>query len=172
MMTRIVRRIESGRIPLRVTHNDTKINNIMIDSKTGRAMCVIDLDTVMAGSALYDYGDAIRFGANAAAEDEPDTSRISLDLNLFRQFTAGFLSEVGDMLTEEEIKCLPLGIQVMTCELAMRFLTDYIDGDLYFKVDSPEHNLVRAHAQMKLLEDIESKIDQMQEIIEEVLNHK
>ena len=172
MMTRIVRRIESGRIPLRVTHNDTKINNIMIDSKTGRAMCVIDLDTVMAGSALYDYGDAIRFGANTAAEDEPDTSRISLDLNLFRQFTAGFLSEVGDMLTEEEIQCLPLSIQVMTCELAMRFLTDYIDGDLYFKVDSPEHNLVRAHAQMKLLEDVESKIDQMQEIIAEVLNRK
>ena len=172
MMTRIVRRIEAGRIPLRVTHNDTKINNIMIDGQTGRAVCVIDLDTVMAGSALYDYGDAIRFGANTAAEDEPDTSRVSLDLELFRQFTAGFLSEVGDLLTEEEIQCLPLGIEVMTCELAMRFLTDYIDGDLYFKVDSPEHNLIRAHAQMKLLEDVESKVDQMQEIIAELLHRK
>ena len=170
MMTRIVRRIDAGRIPLRVTHNDTKINNIMIDSRTGRAVCVIDLDTVMAGSALYDYGDAIRFGANTAAEDEPDTSKVSLDLELFRQFTAGFLSEVGDMLTEEEIQCLPLGIEVMTCELAMRFLTDYIEGDLYFKVDSPEHNLIRAHAQMKLLEDVESKVDQMQEIIAELLH--
>ena len=172
MMTRIVRRIEAGRIPLRVTHNDTKINNIMIDGQTGRAVCVIDLDTVMAGSALYDYGDAIRFGANTAAEDEPDTSRVSLDLELFRQFTAGFLSEVGDLLTEEEIQCLPLGIEVMTCELAMRLLTDYIDGDLYFKVDSPEHNLIRAHAQMKLLEDVESKVDQMQEIIAELLHRK
>ena len=172
MMTRIVRRIDAGRIPLRVTHNDTKINNIMIDGQTGRAVCVIDLDTVMAGSALYDYGDAIRFGANTAAEDEPDTSKVSLDLELFRQFTAGFLSEVGDLLTEEEIQCLPLGIEVMTCELAMRFLTDYIDGDLYFKVDSPEHNLIRAHAQMKLLEDVESKVYQMQEIIAELLHRK
>lgn len=172
MMTRIVRRIEAGRIPLRVTHNDTKINNIMIDHRTGRAVCVIDLDTVMAGSALYDYGDAIRFGANTAAEDEPDTSKIGLDLELFRQFTAGFLSEVGDMLTDEELACLPLSIQVMTCELAMRFLTDYIDGDLYFKVKSPDHNLVRAHAQMKLLEDVESKVDQMQAIIDELVAGK
>lgn len=171
-MSRIVRRIEDGRIPLRVTHNDTKINNIMIDEHSGRAVCVIDLDTVMAGSALYDYGDAIRFGANTAAEDEPDTSKISLDMNLFREFTAGFLSEVGDLLTEEEIKCLPLGIETMTCELAMRFLTDYIDGDLYFRVRSPEHNLVRAHAQMKLLEDIESKYDEMCAYIDELLAAK
>lgn len=169
MMTRIVRRIEAGRIPLRVTHNDTKINNIMIDTDTGRAICVIDLDTVMAGSALYDYGDAIRFGANTAAEDEVDTSKISMDLELFKQFTAGFLSEVGDLLNEEEIKNLPLGIEVMTCELAMRFLTDYIDGDLYFKVKSPDHNLIRAHAQMKLLEDVESKVDEMQAFIDELL---
>lgn len=171
-MSRIVRRIEDGRIPLRVTHNDTKINNIMIDKDTGRAACVIDLDTVMAGSALYDYGDAIRFGASTAAEDEPDTSKISLDMELFREFTAGFLSEVGDHLTEEEIKCLPLGIETMTCELAMRFLTDYIDGDLYFRVRSPEHNLVRAHAQMKLLEDIESKYDEMCAYIDEFLANR
>lgn len=169
MMSAIVRRIEDGRIPVRVTHNDTKINNIMIDEVTGKAVCVIDLDTVMAGSALYDYGDAIRFGASTADEDEPDTSKISLDLNLFREFTAGFLSEVGDLLTEEEIKCLPLSIKVMTCELAMRFLTDYIDGDLYFRVKSPEHNLIRAHAQMKLLEDVESKTDEMSAIIDELI---
>lgn len=168
-MSRIVRRIEDGRIPLRVTHNDTKINNIMIDEKTGRAVCVIDLDTVMAGSALFDYGDAIRFGASTAAEDEPDTSRISLDLNLFREFTAGFLSEVGDLLTEEEIRCLPLSIETMTCELAMRFLTDYIEGDVYFRVKSPDHNLIRAHAQMKLLEDVESKNEQMHAIIDELI---
>ena len=144
----------------------------MIDKDTGRAACVIDLDTVMAGSALYDYGDAIRFGASTAAEDEPDTSKISLDMELFREFTAGFLSEVGDHLTEEEIKCLPLGIETMTCELAMRFLTDYIDGDLYFRVRSPEHNLVRAHAQMKLLEDIESKYDEMCAYIDEFLANR
>jgi len=172
MMGAIVKRIDDGRIPVRVTHNDTKINNIMIDEASGKAVCVIDLDTVMAGSALYDYGDAIRFGASTAAEDEPDTSKISLDLNLFREFTAGFLSEVGDLLTEEEIRCLPLGIKVMTCELAMRFLTDYIDGDLYFRVRSPEHNLIRAHAQMKLLEDVENKTEQMDAIIEELINGK
>lgn len=169
MMSAIVRRIEDGRIPVRVTHNDTKINNIMIDEFTGKAVCVIDLDTVMAGSALYDYGDAIRFGASTAAEDEPDTSKISLDLKLFREFSSGFLSEVGDMLTEEEIRCLPLSIKVMTCELAMRFLTDYIDGDLYFRVSSPEHNLIRAHAQMKLLEDVESKTEEMNAIIQELI---
>ncbi len=171
-MSRIVRRIEDGRIPLRVTHNDTKINNIMIDEVTGRAVCVIDLDTVMAGSALYDYGDAIRFGASTAAEDEPDTSKISLDLNLFREFSAGFLSEVGDLLTDEEIRCLPLSIETMTCELAMRFLTDYIEGDLYFRVRSPDHNLIRARAQMKLLEDVESKYDQMCEIIDQLIGER
>ena len=170
MMSSIVSKIENGDIPLRVTHNDTKINNIMLDAATGRAVCVIDLDTVMAGSALYDYGDAIRFGASTAAEDEPDTSKIGLDLNLFRQFTAGFLSGVGDQLTSEELKCLPLGLKTMTCELAMRFLTDYIDGDLYFKVNSPHHNLIRAHAQMKLLEDIESKYGELCAITEELIS--
>ena len=161
MMSEIVRALEGHTIPLRVTHNDTKINNIMIHRQTNRAECVIDLDTVMGGSALYDYGDAIRFGASTAAEDERDLSKIRLDMALFRQFTAGFLSEVGGMLTKEELRLLPASIKIMTCELAMRFLTDYIDGDLYFKVNSPEHNLVRAHAQMKLLEDIEAHFDEI-----------
>ena len=162
MMSEIVCRIESGTLPLRVTHNDTKINNVMTDTETGKALCVIDLDTVMPGSVLYDFGDAIRFGASTAAEDEPDTSRISVDMNLFRLFTEGFLSEVNvGFLTKEEILLLPLGVKVLTCELAMRFLTDYIDGDLYFKVKDPEHNLVRAHAQMALLEDVERKYDEM-----------
>lgn len=169
MMAQIVQCIEKGVIPLRVTHNDTKINNIMLDAKSGRAVCVIDLDTVMAGSALYDYGDAIRFGASTAKEDEEDTSKIGLDIELFKQFTRGFLSEVGALLTDEELKCLPLSLKVMTCELAMRFLTDYIDGDLYFKVKSPDHNLVRAHAQMKLLEDIESKYDELCSITDEMV---
>ena len=172
MMSEIVRKIESHEIPLRVTHNDTKINNIMLDAQTGRAVCVIDLDTVMAGSALYDYGDAIRYGASTADEDEPDTSKIDLNMDLFREFTRGFLSEVGDLLTEAELKCLPLSLKVMTCELAMRFLTDYTDGDVYFKVNSPDHNLIRAHAQMKLLERIEEKYDQICAITEEIIRNR
>ena len=168
MMSEIVKKTEAGILPIRVTHNDTKINNVMIDNETDKAICVIDLDTVMPGSALYDYGDAIRSGANTAAEDEPDTSKISLDLNLFEQFTRGFLSEVHDILTDEEIKLLPLSIKVIACELAMRFLTDYIDGDLYFKVRSPEHNLIRAHAQMKLLTDVEAKFDMLNEMVQKI----
>lgn len=170
MMGEIVKKLKKGEIATRVTHNDTKINNVLIDDETDKAICVIDLDTVMPGSALYDFGDAIRFGASTAAEDEEDLSKISLDMNLFRQFTAGFLSEVRGFLPDEEIRLLPLGVKVITCELAMRFLTDYIDGDLYFKVRSPEHNLIRAHAQMKLLTDIESKSEEMDKVIEELLS--
>ena len=169
MMSQAVDMIERGELPLRVTHNDTKMNNVMLDSKTGEGLCVIDLDTVMAGSVIYDYGDAVRFGASTAAEDEPDTSKIHLDMDLFRAFTRGFISEVQGSLTESELRMLPLGIKVMTCELAMRFFTDYIDGDLYFKVRSPEHNLIRAHAQMKLLEDIEDKYDELCAITEELI---
>lgn len=168
MMSEIVRKTEAGLLPIRVTHNDTKINNVMIDDETDKAICVIDLDTVMPGSALYDYGDAIRSGANTAAEDEPDTDKISLDINLFEQFTRGFLSQVHDILTDEEIRLLPLSIKVITCELAMRFLTDYIDGDLYFKVRSPEHNLIRARAQMKLLTDVEAKFDTLNEMVQRI----
>ncbi len=170
MMSAIVDRIQAGLLPLRATHNDTKINNVMIDEETGKALCVIDLDTVMPGSVLYDFGDAIRFGASTAAEDEPDVEKIGLDMNLFTLFTEGFLSEVDGFLTKEELRLLPLGVKVMTCELAMRFLTDYIDGDLYFKVKDPRHNLVRARAQMRLLEDIESKYAKMCEIVEGMIS--
>ena len=169
MMNGIVRRLESGELPLRVTHNDTKINNVLIDDATDKSICVIDLDTVMPGSSLYDFGDAIRFAASTAAEDEPDTSKIALDLDRYRLFTEGFLSEANGFLSPDEIRLFPLGVQVLTCELAMRFLTDYIDGDLYFKVRSPDHNLVRARAQMALLRDIEAKTPQMQQIIEDFL---
>jgi len=172
MMNEIVRRLKTGELPLRVTHNDTKINNVMIDDETDTALAVIDLDTVMPGSALYDYGDAIRFGASTAVEDEPDVSKISLDMEKFTLFTEGFLSETNGFLTENEIHLLPLGIKVITCELAMRFLTDYIDGDRYFKVNSPTHNLVRAHAQMKLLEDIESKEDEMYRILNTIIEKR
>ena len=164
-MSEIAKALDAGRLPVRVTHNDTKINNVMIDDETGRAVCVIDLDTVMPGSALYDFGDAIRSGASTAAEDEPDLSKVSLDLNLFELFTRGFLSEVKDILTPAEIELMPRSVHVIACELAMRFLTDYIDGDLYFKIRTPEHNLIRARNQIALAKDIEAKFDQMQAIV-------
>ncbi len=164
-MSEIAKALDAGRLPVRVTHNDTKINNVMIDDETGHAICVIDLDTVMPGSALYDYGDAIRSGASTAAEDDPDFSKVSLDLNMFELFTRGFLSEVKDILTPAEIELMPRSVHIIACELAMRFLTDYIDGDLYFKIRTPDHNLVRARNQMALAKDIESKLDRMQAIV-------
>ncbi len=170
MMNKILALTEAGILPERVTHNDTKLNNVLIDTETGKALCVIDLDTVMSGSILYDYGDAIRFGACTAPEDEPDISRIDVDMNLFRLFTDGFVSEIAHTITVEEIKNLPLGVLVITCELAMRFLTDYINGDEYFKVKYPEHNLVRARAQMKLLEIFESRYDEMQDYVNGLLD--
>ncbi|MBR1561375.1 MAG: aminoglycoside phosphotransferase family protein [Clostridia bacterium] len=160
-MGQIVRMIGAGDIPLRVTHNDTKCNNVMVDDATGQPLCVIDLDTVMAGSALYDYGDAIRFGACTAAEDEPDTSKVALDMAMFEAFTRGFVSETAGRLTRTELEALPLGAMVMTYELAMRFLKDYIDGDPYFRTEYPEHNLVRARCQLELLYDMERKRGEM-----------
>ncbi|MBE6558667.1 MAG: aminoglycoside phosphotransferase family protein [Ruminococcaceae bacterium] len=156
-------------LPLRVTHNDTKLNNVLIDNATGKALCVIDLDTVMPGSSLYDYGDAVRYGACTAAEDEPDTSKIDFDMTLVEAFTEGFVSATAGKLTDTEIRLLPLGVKVITYELAMRFLTDYVSGDVYFKTNYAEHNLVRARAQMKLLTVVEEKYDEMCRYIEEKL---
>ncbi len=169
MMNKIIELTESGILPQRVTHNDTKLNNVLIDNKTGKALCVIDLDTVMPGSILYDYGDAIRYGACTAAEDEPDISKIGVDMELFRAFTDGFVSEIAGTITPEELHHLPLGVLVMTCELAVRFLTDYINGDEYFKVKYPEHNIVRARAQMKLLEEFEVHYDEMQAYVDSLI---
>lgn len=157
MMGEIVRLLEKKELPLRVTHNDTKSNNVLLDAKSGKALCVIDLDTVMPGSSLYDYGDGVRFAASTAKEDEKDTGLISLDMEKAGAFTQGFVMETAGILTEGELLRLPLGIKVMTCELAMRFLTDYLNGDLYFKVNASDHNLVRARAQMALLRDVERK---------------
>ncbi len=168
MMNKIISLTESGVLPVRVTHNDTKLNNVLIDDETGKALCVIDLDTVMPGSILYDYGDAIRFGASTAAEDEPDLSKIGVNMELFKLFTDGFVSEIESTITEDEIRNLPLGVLVITCELAMRFLTDYLNGDEYFKVKYPEHNLVRARAQMKLLTEFEKQYDEMQSYIDDL----
>jgi Ser/Thr protein kinase RdoA (MazF antagonist) len=158
---------ENGELPLRVTHNDTKLNNVLLDQKTRKSLCVLDLDTVMPGLSVYDFGDSIRFGAATAPEDEQDLSKMHLDLNLFQIYTKGYL-EAAPSLTETEVKMLPVGAYVMTLELATRFLKDYLEGDLYFKIDYPDHNLVRARSQMKLVADMESKWDEMNRIVEEV----
>ena len=163
-MCRIVDRLKSGELPLRVTHNDTKINNVMLDVETGEALCVIDLDTVMPGLSAFDFGDAIRFGASTAAEDETDLRKVSLDLELFRAFTRGFLKACPS-LTDKEREVLPLGSFTMTLECGMRFLTDYLKGDKYFSIDYPQHNLDRARAQLKLAQDMESKEEAMALIV-------
>ncbi len=156
----------SGELPLRVTHNDTKLNNVMLDAKTRKGLCVIDLDTVMPGLSLYDYGDSIRFGAATAAEDEKDASLMGIDLGLFRVYTRGFLTACPG-LTELEVELMPLGAKTMTLECGMRFLTDYLDGDVYFAIHYPEHNLVRTHTQLALVADMEKNWDKMQQIVKE-----
>lgn len=157
--------LENGELPLRVTHNDTKLNNIMIDDKTRKGICVIDLDTVMPGLAMNDFGDSIRFGASTAAEDEQDLSKVSCDMDLFDIYAKGFIEGCGGKLTDKEIELLPMGAKVMTFECGMRFLTDYLEGDHYFKVHREGHNLDRCRTQFKLVEDMEAKWDTMQEII-------
>ena len=158
---------EDGLLPLRVTHNDTKLNNVMLDRLSGKSLCVLDLDTVMPGLSLYDFGDSIRFGAATAAEDEPDASKMKLDLHLFEVYTRGYL-EGATKLTEREVAMLPMGALVITLELATRFLKDYLDGDLYFKTAYPEHNLVRARTQIALVADMQAKWDDMNRIVAEV----
>ena len=162
--------IASGEIPLRVTHNDTKFNNVLIDDYTGDALCVIDLDTVMPGTALFDFGDAVRYGASTAAEDEADVTKIDLDLDLFRAFSTGFIRSTKGLLTENELKLLALGAYTITVELAARFLKDYLDGDLYFKTAYRGQNLVRARAQIALARKMEEKMPQMEEILSELLD--
>ena len=155
---------ESGELPLRVTHNDTKLNNVLLDKDTRKSLCVLDLDTVMPGLSLYDFGDSIRFGAATAAEDEADLSKMSLNLHLFEVYTRGFL-EAATALTDREVELLPMGAFVITLELATRFMKDYLDGDKYFKTAYPEHNLVRARAQMKLAADMQNKFEEMDRIV-------
>jgi Ser/Thr protein kinase RdoA (MazF antagonist) len=157
----------SGELPLRVTHNDTKLNNVLLDKYSHKNVCVLDLDTVMPGLSLYDFGDAIRFGASTAVEDEADLSEVSLDLHLFQVYAKGYLEAVPS-LTENEIALLPLSAFIMTVEVAVRFLKDYLDGDLYFKIKYPEHNLVRARNQITLAADMKKKLPDMVRIIEEL----
>ena len=165
LCSKIVDKIESGEIPLRVTHNDTKLNNVMIDDQTGKAMAVIDLDTVMPGSLCYDFGDSIRFGCNPAAEDEPDLSKVNYRFDLYEIYLKGYLSAIGSSITKAEKDNLAMGAVLMTYECGMRFLTDYLEGDVYFRTHRKGQNLDRARTQFKLVDDMLSVFDKMQALI-------
>ena len=156
---------KEGRLPLRVTHNDTKLNNILFDNKTGRPLCVVDLDTIMPGYSVNDFGDSIRFGATTALEDEADLSKVNFDISLYELYVKGFIEGAKGGLTETELEMLPIGAMMMTFECGMRFLTDYLNGDTYFRIHREGHNLDRARNQFKLVSDMESQLDQMKEIV-------
>ena len=158
----------SGKLPLRVTHNDTKLNNLLFDAESKKCVCVVDLDTVMPGLSLYDFGDAIRFGASTAPEDAADLDSVRFSLPLFRAYTEGFLTACGASLTETEICHLRDGAKMMTLETGVRFLTDYLLGDVYFQVSRPDHNLLRCRTQFKLVAEMEKNWDRMQEIVRSV----
>ena len=157
--------LREGKLPLRVTHNDTKLNNILFDAETKKALCIIDLDTVMQGLSHYDFGDSIRFGASTGAEDERDLDKVELDLSLFEAFAKGYLEGCSGSLTDKEIEMLPMGAKLMTYECGIRFLTDYLEGDVYFKVHREGHNLDRTRTQFKLVADMEKKWVKMSAII-------
>lgn len=156
--------LESGEIPLRVTHNDTKINNILFDEETKKGICVIDLDTIMPGLSLYDFGDAIRSGASTALEDETDLSKVSVSLELYESYVKGYLDSCAEALTIKEVENLAYGAWLMTFECGCRFLTDYLQNDVYFRTARPNHNLDRARNQFAMVADIEKKLDKMNEI--------
>jgi len=160
--------LDAGEIPLRVTHNDTKTNNVLFDKKTGEPLVVIDLDTVMPGLAMHDFGDAVRFAASTAEEDEPDLSKVELDLAKYTAFAEGFIGQIASVLTDKEIDTMALGALTITMELASRFLDDYITGDKYFKPKYEGHNLVRARCQLKLAEEMWAKFPQMNQIVREI----
>ena len=167
LATSLVKKLNEGIIPLRVTHNDTKCNNVLFDINTASPLAVIDLDTVMPGLTAYDFGDAVRFAANTAAEDESDISLVGLDLDKYSAFAKGFVSQVSGALTKAEIETLYLGPIVMALELSSRFLADYLDGSKYFKCNYEKHNLVRARCQIALAKDMIAKISETQAIINE-----
>ncbi len=157
--------LRDGKLPLRVTHNDTKLNNILIDRQTGNGICVIDLDTTMPGLSINDFGDSIRFGANHSPEDEKDLSKVNFDIDLFEAYTRGFLKGAQGSLTPAELEYLPWGAKLMTLECGIRFLTDYLDGDNYFRIHYPEQNLDRCRTQFKLVRDMEEQFDAMHAVV-------
>ena len=160
---------EEGRLPLRVTHNDTKLNNILFDKNTGKALCIVDLDTIMPGYSVNDFGDSIRFGATTALEDEKDLSKVNFDISLYELYVKGFIEGTRGGLTECEMELLPIGAMMMTFECGTRFLTDYLSGDTYFKVHREGHNLDRARNQFKLVSDMEKCLPEMREIVKKYL---
>ena len=157
--------LRDGKLPLRVTHNDTKLNNILIDRKTGEGICVIDLDTTMPGLSITDFGDSIRFGANPSKEDEKDLSKVNFDMELYEAYTRGFLEGAQGSLTEAELEYLPWGARLMTLECGIRFLTDYLDGDHYFRIHYPTQNLDRCRTQFKLVKDMEEQFEAMAAVV-------
>ena len=166
--SRLVDLAAEGKIPMRVTHNDTKINNLLFDSITNEAFCVIDLDTIMPGLSLYDFGDSIRSGAVSSDENEKDLEKYGLNPELFKSYTEGFLSEAGKALNETEAANLAFSAKLMALECGVRFLTDYLDGDTYFRTEYPEHNLVRCKTQFKLVEDIENQMDELNSCVDDL----
>lgn len=161
----LMEQLRNGELPLRVTHNDTKLNNILFDGDTGKGLCIIDLDTIMPGLAANDFGDSIRFGASTAEEDEPDLDKVHFDIHLYELYVKGYLEMANDVLTPAEIESLPWGARLMTLECGMRFLADFLQGDVYFKTAYPEHNLVRARTQFRLVKEMEEQFDEMYEIL-------
>ena len=160
-----VNALREGKLPLRVTHNDTKLNNVLIDENTQEGVCVIDLDTTMPGLSIYDFGDSIRFGANHSAEDEKDLSKVNFDLELYKRYTRGFLEGAKGGLLPAELEYLPWGAKLMTLECGIRFLTDYLDGDNYFHIRYPEQNLDRCRTKFKLVADMEDKWEEMNAVV-------
>ena len=165
----VVDGIADGSIPVRVTHNDTKINNILFDKDTGKAVCVIDLDTVMPGSMLYDFGDALRMGGSTAAEDETDLDVVHFDTECFKSFAKGYLSEMRNTLTPTELELIHMSVRLMTYECGIRFLTDHINGDMYFKIHRENHNLDRARNQFKLCRELKEKEPELKKIAESII---
>lgn len=164
----IMEGLADGSVPLRVTHNDTKLNNILMDAATGKARAIIDLDTIMPGSMLFDFGDSIRFGASTALEDEQDLDKVHFNPDLYHAYTQGFLGAVASKAVGRELALFPASCRIMTMECGMRFLTDYLQGDIYFSTAYSEHNLVRTHTQMRLVEEMEAADARMQEITAQV----
>ena len=156
---------KEGKLPLRVTHNDTKLNNILFDEESGKALCIVDLDTIMPGYSVNDFGDSIRFGATTALEDETDLSKVNFDISLYELYVKGFIEGAKGGLTEAELDLLPIGAMMMTFECGTRFLTDYLSGDTYFKISRPNHNLDRARNQFKLVSDMEKQLPEMRAIV-------
>lgn len=170
MTSKIVDKLSGGEIPLKVTHNDTKLNNVMIDNVTGKAIAVIDLDTIMPGTICYDFGDSIRFGCNPAAEDEKDLTKVNFSIELFEQYVKGYMSALRPSMTLKEANNLALGAIMMTYECGIRFLSDHLDGDIYFNVKRENHNLDRTRTQFKLVSDMERQFDRMNAIVMKYYN--